>query len=115
TLSAFHNAGSMKRLKRFFEAKGEYEIVEILERYSIPSSYAWSLGSLAYNGYPYRKWIKIAKNRTIRQYIKKFDIPFENKTNFHKQLLMAKSIYMFSPTLAYVVMRIARTLYNTKQ
>ncbi len=114
TLSVFHNAGSMKRLKRFFEAKGEYEIVEILERYSIPSAYAWSLGNLAYNGYPYRKWIKIAWNKTIRQYIKKFDIPFENKTNFHKQLLMTKSMYMFSPTLAYTVMRTVSMIYTRK-
>jgi len=115
TLSAFHNVGSMKRLKRFFEAKGEYEIVEILERYSIPSAYAWSLGSLAYNGYPYKKWIKIAWNKTIRQNISKFGIPFENKTNFHKQLLMTKSLYMFSPTLSYVIMRIERILHNAKQ
>ncbi|HQO04782.1 MAG TPA: hypothetical protein PKW84_01505, partial [Fervidobacterium sp.] len=69
---------------------------------------------LAYNGYPYRKWIKIAKNRTIRQYIKKFDIPFENKTNFHKQLLMTKCIYMFSPTLAYVTMRTVSMIYTLK-
>jgi len=115
TLAAFHNVGSMKRLKRFFEAKGEYEIVEILERYSIPSAYAWSLGSLAYNGYQYKKWIKIAWNKTIRQNISKFGIPFENKTNYHKQILMAKSIYLLSPTLAYLVMRITSRVYNAKQ
>lgn len=112
TLAVFHNVGSMKRLKRFFEIKGEHEIVELLERYSIPSVYAWSLGNLAYNGYPYRKWIKIAMNKTIRQNIKIFDIPFKNKTKFHKQMLAAKSIYLLSPTIAYLVTRIAKVVYT---
>lgn len=111
TLSTFHNVGVMKRLKKFFEKNGQTEIVKILDEYAIPSLYAWSLGDLAYNGYPYRKWIKIARNGPIKENVKKFKLPFENKTKFHKQMLMAKSIYLFSPTLAYLVMRIAKVVY----
>ncbi|MGB4752553.1 MAG: glycosyltransferase family 2 protein [Fervidobacterium sp.] len=112
TLSTFHNVGVMKRLKKFFEENGQTEIVKMLDEYAIPSLYAWSLGDLAYNGYPYREWIKIARNGLIKQNIQKFKLPFENKTKFHKQMLMAKSIYLLSPTLAYLVMRIAKVVYT---
>jgi glycosyltransferase involved in cell wall biosynthesis len=114
SLSVFHNVGSIKRLIRFFQERHENEIAEILEKYSLPVSYSWAIGNIAFNGYPYKHWKKIVKNKVILDNIKKMRLPFKQKTKFHKQMLAAKRIFLISPTLLYITMRIVSRCITSK-
>lgn len=105
-LSAFHNVGSFKRLLNFFKRVGEQEIVQILMDYSVPASYAWVMGNLAYNAYPYRLWIRLSKNATIRKMLKSMKIDFPKKTGYHKSLKLAKILYLISPSVTYFALRL---------
>ncbi|AMW33407.1 glycosyltransferase [Fervidobacterium islandicum] len=111
TLAAFHNVGSLLRLKKFFEENGESEIVEILLTKSIPIAYSWTLGNLAFNGYPLKDWMKLARNELIRQQIVNALLEV-NKTKMGKQLAFLKNIYKISPFLCYSLLRLAGWIFK---
>lgn len=114
TLSTFHNVGSVKRLIKFFKNLSETEIVKVLENYSLPSAYGWSIANLAFNGYPYKKWIKLAKNKHILEHVKKMKIPNRKKTKFQKQALILKHIYLTCPSILYFILRISSKYFSNK-
>ncbi len=114
TLSVFHNVGSVKRLIKFFKNLSETEIVKVLEEYSLPFAYGWSIGNLAFNGYPYKKWIKIAKNKHILENVKRMKIPTKKKTKFQKQELLLKNIYLMCPSILYISLRISSKYFSKK-
>ncbi|NPU89439.1 glycosyl transferase [Fervidobacterium sp. SC_NGM5_O18] len=113
TLAVFHNVGSMKRLKRFFELNNESELVKLLEEYVIPKAYAWTIGNLAYNGYSFRKWIKIARAPNIRKQILKLKREY-NPTKMGKEMKFVLRMYAISPELTYVLLRTANIIFRLK-
>lgn len=113
-LSVFHNVGSFKRICKFFERVGEYDIVEVAKHYSIPSSYGWVLGNLAYNSFPYRSWIKIAKNNTVREMMRALKIENPYGATFQKNLRYLTVLYNFSPSLAYFVLSLVGRFHRWK-
>ncbi|MFN4267842.1 MAG: glycosyltransferase family 2 protein [Fervidobacterium pennivorans] len=113
TLAVFHNVGSMKRLKRFFELNNESELVKLLEEYVIPKAYAWTIGNLAYNGYSFRKWIKIARAPNIRKQILKLKREY-NPTKMGKEMKFVLRMYAISPGLTYVLLRTANIIFRLK-
>jgi len=113
TLEVFHNVGSMTRLKRFFELYNESELLKLLEEYVIPKAYAWTIGNLAYNGYPFRKWIKISKAPNIRKQILKLKRE-HNPTKMGKEMNFVLRMYAISPELTYVLLRTANMIFRLK-
>jgi len=113
TLAVFHNVGSMKRLKRFFELYNESELVKLLEECVIPKAYAWAIGNLAYNGYPFRKWIKIARAPNIRKQILRLKCE-HNPTRMGEEMNFALRMYAISPELTYVLLRTANMIFRLK-
>ncbi|ODN29836.1 glycosyltransferase family 2 protein [Fervidobacterium thailandense] len=105
-LAVFHNVGSFKRLYRFFMNFGELEIARVIEEYSIPASYAWAMGNLAYNAFPYRLWKKLLENDTIGAMMRRLKIDFPKQTSYHSLLKLAKHLYLISPAIAYFVLRL---------
>ncbi|MGQ9856957.1 MAG: glycosyltransferase family 2 protein [Fervidobacterium sp.] len=104
SLSAFHNVGAMLRLKRFFEERNVQEIAKIIELECIPDSYVWTIGNLAFNGYPLFDWLRIAKMDKVRRNI--ISCKIHNKhTKFGKQQNFLINLFRFSPFLVYVLLR----------
>ncbi|MGC9796385.1 glycosyltransferase family 2 protein [Fervidobacterium riparium] len=111
TLGAFHNVGAMLRLKRFFEKQNEKEIVEIIRTQSIPDAYVWTIGSLAFNGYPLSKWLRLVKIDSIRRNIVTCKV--HNKdTRFGKQMNFVIKLFRFSPLLVYILLRSSSKLFG---
>lgn len=104
SLSVFHNVGAMLRLKKFFEKRNAQEIAKIIELECIPESYVWTIGNLAFNGYPLFDWLKIARMDIVRRNI--ISCKFHNKnTKFGKQQKFLIKLFSFSPFLVYVLLR----------
>jgi len=113
TLASFHNVASVKRLRRFFGIHNEQELVKILDEFVIPNAYAWTIGNLAFNGYPFLKWLKIAKDTNIRSQI--FKVKYkQNPTKMGRQLNFVKVAYSLFPELAYVLLRLAGIVFRFK-
>ncbi|QIV78977.1 glycosyltransferase family 2 protein [Fervidobacterium pennivorans] len=113
TLASFHNVASMKRLRRFFERHNEQELVKILDEFVIPSAYAWTIGNLAFNGYPFLEWVRIGRNKNIRNQILKAKCE-QNPTKMGKQLSFVKVAYSLFPELSYVLLRLAGIVFRFK-
>jgi len=111
TLRTFHNVGSMKRLRRFFEIHNEPELVKILDEYVIPNAYAWTIGNLAFNGYPFLKWVKISRDKYIRSQVLK--VKYElNPTKMGRQLAFIKAVYTLFPELTYILLRLVGIVFR---
>jgi len=104
SLSVFHNVGAMLRLKRFFEERREREIAKIIESECIPAAYTWTIGNLAFNGYPLFDWLRIARMDKVRRNVISYKIHNKN-TKFGKQQNFLISLFRFSPFLVYVLLR----------
>ncbi|WP_448384816.1 glycosyltransferase family 2 protein [Fervidobacterium sp.] len=113
TLATFHGVASMKRLKRFFEVNNREEFVKILDEFVIPNAYAWTIGNLAFNGYPFLKWIRLGRDKNIRSQILKVKYK-QNLTKMGKQLSFVKVTYSLFPELTYVLLRLAGIVFRLK-
>jgi hypothetical protein len=68
---------------------------------------------LAFNGYPFLKWLKIAKDTNIRSQI--FKVKYkQNPTKMGRQLNFVKVTYSLFPELAYVLLRLAGIVFRLK-
>lgn len=106
TLAIFHNVASVKRLQAFFESRGEEEIARVIENEVLSFMYVWSLGSLAYNGYPYKKWQELLSKREIKSKFDMFLKEFKPKTKFQKRIDLVRRFCKISPFLSYFLLRI---------
>lgn len=113
TLTCFHNVGSMKRLRRFFEIRNESELVKILDEFVIPNAFAWTIGNLAFNGYPFTKWIRIGRCRNIREQVLKVKYR-QNPTKMGRQLSFIRTTYELFPELTYIILRLAGIMFKSK-
>jgi len=118
SLRAFHNVGCMKRLKKFFSEKSTNcedlkDLIRIFDLQVIPSAYAWTIGNLAFNGFNYTRWIKIIRHKEIRKQISNFKI-LSTKTKYYKQLNFGRYLFLASPSLFYLTMRVIKFVYDMK-
>ncbi|MEN3041699.1 MAG: glycosyltransferase family 2 protein, partial [Fervidobacterium sp.] len=112
SMKVFHNVASMKRLRRFLALNNcELDLLEIFDSQIIPSSYAWVIGNLAFNGYPYKEWTKIIKNKKIWDQVRKFKV-LTKETPYYRRVKLAKSLFFLSPFLFYITMRIIKKQYD---
>lgn len=111
SLSMFHHVGVMKRLIKYFTSKGEFEIAQRIQNESLALAYGQVLGILAYNRLDYQIWKDLAKNREIKKYVSKIKL-YREKSKFHSKMSLAKEVYRLSPTLLYVIMRMARGYHD---
>lgn len=104
-LSVFHNVASIKRLMTFFKNVCDEEIAQIIMNQVLPFAYVWTLGVLAYNGYPLKKWLDLTRNSEIRFHLNKFMKSFVPKTKIQQKFLILKRLYKISPVLAYFLLK----------
>ncbi|MFN3692028.1 MAG: glycosyltransferase family 2 protein [Fervidobacterium sp.] len=110
-LNMFHYVGVMKRLVKYFKTCNEVEIAEHIQKNAIPLAYGQILGILAYNRLDYILWHNLAKNNEIKKYVARINFS-EDKRGFHSKMYLANKVFHLSPTLLYIIMRIARRYHE---
>uniref|UniRef100_A0A7C5VKN2 Glycosyltransferase family 2 protein n=1 Tax=Fervidobacterium thailandense TaxID=1008305 RepID=A0A7C5VKN2_9BACT len=105
TLAIFHNVASVKRLQAFFKSRGEEEIARVIENEVLPFMYVWSLGGLAYNGYPYKKWRELLSRQEIKSKFDMFLKDFKPKTKFQRRIDLVRRFCKISPFISYFLLR----------
>ncbi|MCX7653807.1 MAG: glycosyltransferase family 2 protein [Fervidobacterium sp.] len=111
SLAMFHHVGVMKRLIKYFFSKGESDIAKKIQNEALALAYGQVIGILAYNRLDYRVWRMLANNKEIKKYVSKIKLDRE-RSRFHSKMHIAKNVYHLSPTLLYVIMRMARKYHD---
>lgn len=110
-LSMFHYVSVMKRLVKYFKTHNEVEIADYIQKNAIPLAYGQTLGILAYNKLDYTLWHNLAKNNEIKKHVDRINFS-KGKRGFHSKMYLAKKVFHLSPTLLYILMRMARRYHE---
>jgi len=82
SLQLFHSVGSLRRLNRYLQRHGaDGEISYYLEHKRIPHTYVQIIRLLVRTGIAFSTYLALAKNRGVREQIKAFERPGDEKSD----------------------------------
>lgn len=112
SLKLFHNVATVRRLAAFFERLGESEIAETIRMKAVPWQYVWTLGGLAYNGFPFKDWMVLSRHPVVRSNLRLVMRSLRGESRLEKKITLAKVLYRVSPALVYWLMRLLRYVHD---